>query len=60
MVARQVGSWQDFEACSALGLHSFVGKLHLTPRPGSVVKSLNPAQTTILQLMEMVRKNAGR
>lgn len=58
MVARQVGSWQDFEACSALGLHSFVGKLHLTPRPGSVVKSLNPAQTTILQLMEMVRKNA--
>ena len=58
MVARQVGSWQDFEACSALGLHSFVGKLHLTPRPGTVVKSLNPAQTTILQLMEMVRKNA--
>ena len=58
MVARQVGSWQDFDACSALGLHSFVGKLHLTPRPNTAVKALNPSQTTILQLMEMVRKNA--
>ena len=32
MVARNVGSWQSFEACAALGLSSFVGKLHLTPR----------------------------
>lgn len=58
MVARDVATWQDFDACSALGLESFVGKLHLTPRPGSAQKSLNPSQTTILQLMEMVRKNA--
>jgi len=58
MVARNVSTWQDFDACAALGLDSFVGKLHLIPRPSTAPKSLNPAQTTILQLMEMVRKNA--
>ncbi|MFZ6726053.1 EAL and HDOD domain-containing protein [Undibacterium sp. MH2W] len=58
MVARNVSTWQDFDACSALGLDSFVGKLHLTPRPSSGPKALNSSQTTILQLMEMVRKNA--
>ncbi|MFZ6845220.1 EAL and HDOD domain-containing protein [Undibacterium sp. RuTC16W] len=58
MVARNVLSWQDFDACSALGLDSFVGKLHLTPKPSAEKKGLNTAQTTILQLMEMIRKNA--
>lgn len=58
MVARNVSTWQDFDACAALGLDSFVGKLHLIPRPSTAPKSLNPAQTTILQLMEMVGKNA--
>lgn len=58
MVARNVGNWQDFDACAALGLSSFVGKLHLTPRPNVAQKGLNTTQTTILQLMEMIRKNA--
>lgn len=58
MVARNVSTWQDFDACAALGLDSFVGKLHLTPRSGNSPKGLNTAQATILQLMEMVRKNA--
>lgn len=59
MVARNVGSWKDFEACSNLGLASFVGKLHLIPRPNlSDKKGFNTTQTTILQLMEMIRKNA--
>ncbi len=58
MVARKVETWQDFDACAALGLDSFVGKLHLTPRPNPTNKGLNSAQTTILQLMEMIRKNA--
>ncbi len=58
MVARNVGSWQDFDACAALGLSSFVGKLHLIPRPNLTQKGLNTTQTTILQLMEMIRKNA--
>ncbi|MBY0572422.1 MAG: HDOD domain-containing protein [Undibacterium sp.] len=58
MVARNVATWADFEACAALGLSSFVGKLHLTPRPTTAQKGLNSAQATILQLMEMIRKNA--
>ncbi|MBJ7313864.1 EAL and HDOD domain-containing protein [Rugamonas sp. CCM 8940] len=58
MVGRPVGNWADFDVCAALGLDAFVGKLHLTPRPGSVAKGMNPAQTIILQLMQMVRQNA--
>ena len=58
MVGRPVATWEDFDACAALGLDAFVGKLHLTPRPGAPVKGMNPAQTIILQLMQMVQKNA--
>ena len=58
MVGRPVATWADFDACAALGLDAFVGKLHLTPRPGAPVKGMNPAQTIILQLMQMVQKNA--
>ena len=57
MVGRPVTTWADFDACAALGLDAFVGKLHLTPRPGNPVKGLNPAQAIILQLMQMVQNN---
>ncbi|MES2296627.1 MAG: HDOD domain-containing protein [Pseudomonadota bacterium] len=57
MVGRPVTTWPDFDACAALGLDAFVGKLHLTPRPGIPVKGMNPAQTIILQLMQMVQQN---
>ncbi|MES2152226.1 MAG: HDOD domain-containing protein [Pseudomonadota bacterium] len=57
MVGRPVATWADFDACAALGLDAFVGKLHLTPRPGTPVKGMNPAQTIILQLMTMVKNN---
>jgi EAL and modified HD-GYP domain-containing signal transduction protein len=57
MVGRPVTTWADFDACAALGLDAFVGKLHLTPRPGNAVKGMNPAQTIILQLMTMVQNN---
>ncbi|HEU4776733.1 MAG TPA: HDOD domain-containing protein [Telluria sp.] len=58
MVGRPVTTWADFDACAALGLDAFVGKLHLTPRPGSDAKGMNPAQTIIMQLMQMVKQNA--
>ncbi|MFD2272984.1 hypothetical protein ACFS07_22645 [Undibacterium arcticum] len=45
-----------FDACAQLGLDAFVGKLHLTPRPGKESTGINPAQAVILQLMDMVRK----
>ncbi|MGZ5202120.1 MAG: EAL and HDOD domain-containing protein [Telluria sp.] len=57
MVGRPVSTWPDFDACAALGLNAFVGKLHLTPRPGGDVKGMNPAQAIILQLMQMVQAN---
>ncbi len=57
MVGRPVATWADFDACAALGLDAFVGKLHLTPRPGNPVKGMNPTQSTILQLMQMVQNN---
>jgi EAL and modified HD-GYP domain-containing signal transduction protein len=57
MVGRPVSTWPDFDACAALGLNAFVGKLHLTPRPGKDVKGMNPGQTVILQLMKMVQAN---
>jgi EAL and modified HD-GYP domain-containing signal transduction protein len=57
MVGRPVTTWPDFDACAALGLDAFVGKLHLTPRPGMEVKGMNPTQTIILQLMKMVQAN---
>jgi EAL and modified HD-GYP domain-containing signal transduction protein len=58
MVGRPVSTWADFDACAALGLDAFVGKLHLTPRPGTDSKGMNPAQTIIMQLMQMVNANA--
>lgn len=58
MVGRPIASWADFDACAALGLDAFVGKLHLTPRPGTDAKGMNPAQTIIMQLMQMVKQNA--
>jgi c-di-GMP-related signal transduction protein len=57
LVGRPVSTWQDFDACAALGLDAIVGKLHLTPRPGNPVKGMNPAQAIILQLMQMVQNN---
>lgn len=57
MLARQVSDWQAFDACASLGLNAFVGKLHLTPRPASRGKDLNPSQVTILKLMHRVKEN---
>jgi c-di-GMP-related signal transduction protein len=60
MVARGIHSWQEYDSCASLGLDAFIGNLYLTPRPAGATqqKGLNPAQAMILQLMDMVRKNA--
>jgi c-di-GMP-related signal transduction protein len=58
LVVRNVTTWQQYDFCALLGMDAFVGKLHLTPRRGNRSKELNPSQALILQLMEMVRKNA--
>lgn len=58
VVMRELFSWEEYDACAALGLDGFGGDIYLTPRPGMTAKGLNPAQAMILQLMEMVRQNA--
>ncbi|MGE5649634.1 MAG: EAL and HDOD domain-containing protein [Bacillota bacterium] len=58
LVARDVGDWTQFDLCASMGLQSFAGTMHLAPRAGSRAKELNPAQTMILQLMDMVKKGA--
>jgi EAL and modified HD-GYP domain-containing signal transduction protein len=58
LVVRNIHSWKDFDACAALGLNCFVGDFYLENRPGVQVKGLNPAQTIILHLMQLVKQNA--
>lgn len=59
MLAREVGDWEEYEACSKLGLQSFAGRFYLTPVVGSVkAKGLNPSQAMLVKLMELVRNNA--
>ncbi len=58
IVSRGVHAWAEFDACAALGIDTFTGNLHLTTRPGIQTKGLNAAQALILQMMDMVRKNA--
>jgi len=58
LAARRIGNWQEYDACAARGLDTFVGDLYLTPRQGSTPKGLNAAQIMVLQLMQLVRQNA--
>jgi c-di-GMP-related signal transduction protein len=58
IIAKEISSWEDYDACASLGLDAFVGKLHLTPRPAAVPQGLNASQTAILQMMQMVQQNA--
>lgn len=58
MVACHISDWQEYDRCIAAGLDVFIGNLYLTPRPGKQQQGLNPAQLIIVQLMDMVRKNA--
>ncbi|SNS60589.1 EAL and modified HD-GYP domain-containing signal transduction protein [Noviherbaspirillum humi] len=58
LVARGIVDWMHFDACARLDLAIFPGALHLQQRPDAKAEPLNPAQRMILQLMDMVRKNA--
>lgn len=56
-VARDVSNWTEFDTSASLRLNAFVGDFYLESRPGTTAKGLNPAQTIILQLMQLVREN---
>lgn len=57
MVGRGISNWKEFDSCASLGVDAFVGNLYCTERPGAQSTGLNPVQSMILQLMDMVRKN---
>ncbi|QAU34327.1 HDOD domain-containing protein [Janthinobacterium sp. 17J80-10] len=57
MVGRGISNWKEFDSCASLGVDAFVGNLYCTERPGVQSTGLNPVQSMILQLMDMVRKN---
>jgi len=58
VVVRGVNSWELYDSCAQIGVDALIGNLYMTTKPGSHPKGLNPAQAMILQLMDMVRKNA--
>jgi EAL and modified HD-GYP domain-containing signal transduction protein len=58
LVVRHVNSWELYDSCAQIGVDTLIGNLYMTTKPGSHPKGLNPAQAMILQLMDMVRKNA--
>lgn len=59
MVARAVSNWEEYEACSKLGLQSFAGLFYLTPvAENAKPRTLTPSQSMLMQLMELVRNNA--
>lgn len=58
VVVRRAATWEAFDACASQGCDALIGNLYTTARPGNHPKGLNPAQAMILQLMDMVRKNA--
>lgn len=58
LVASEIKSWKDYDACASLGLSALVGKLYTQSRQERKSRGVNPTQTLILQLMDMVRKNA--
>lgn len=57
MVGRGISSWKEYDSCASLGMDAFAGNLYATQRPGTQATGLNPVQSMILQLMDMVRKN---
>jgi EAL and modified HD-GYP domain-containing signal transduction protein len=57
MTGRGISTWKEYDSCASLGMEAFAGNLYATPRPGAQATGLNPVQSMILQLMDMVRKN---
>lgn len=60
-VAGNILSWQDYDACVVLGFDLMTGPFQAISRPsmpGKGSKGLNTSQVLVVQLLEMIRKNA--
>ena len=58
VVVDQFAGWQEFDACAPLGLNGFFKDICSTPREPSLLGELGPQSVLILQLMQLVQKNA--
>lgn len=58
LVARHVKNWEQAELCLASGVPVFAGRIYLTPMAAAQKSAFTPTQSTILQLMDMVRQQA--
>ncbi|MHB1333561.1 MAG: EAL and HDOD domain-containing protein [Sulfuriferula sp.] len=57
-VACNISSWQDYDACVQLGFDFLTGPFQAISRPDNGSKGLNTSQVLVVQLLEMIRKNA--
>jgi len=53
-----IGAWAHYETCARAGLDVYAQKLLSAPAPAQAARGLNPAQAIILQLMDLVTRNA--
>lgn len=59
LVMRHVKTWEHYERCTELGVGVLASDVYLVPQPGTPFKNINPSQTVIIQLMQLVRQNAN-
>ena len=53
-----IGAWEHYEACAKAGLDVYAQRLLRAPAPMQARRGLNAAQAVILQLMNLVSRNA--
>jgi c-di-GMP-related signal transduction protein len=53
-----IGAWAHYETCAKAGFDVYAQKLLRAAAPTQAVCGLNPAQAVIMQLMDLVKRNA--
>jgi c-di-GMP-related signal transduction protein len=58
IVLCNIGAWAHYDTCAKAGLDVYAQKLLRAPAPAQAARGLNPSQAVILQLMDLVTRNA--
>lgn len=59
MIARNVNDWEQYRLATSLKMDVFGGKLPTAPRKRQAGWKLSPAQSMVIQLMDMVKQSAS-
>jgi EAL and modified HD-GYP domain-containing signal transduction protein len=59
MVATNIKTWDQYRKAAALKMEAFGGRLTIAPRKRETGWKLSPAQSMIIQLMDMVKQSAS-